>query len=161
MNAHHFHQLGLIICGLLMFTQSACAYEVRQLTGDDKTEQTMSTPKESVTDVNTTVVENAQADSAPAAAPAPADPLLAGRAGNSQRSNGQGMYARVTKEYYNQASAVPGKQEKADTLSKFGFRYSPTGNDRIWLEYRLSDKAALRLRGAAHRGVRVLAVFEY
>ena len=159
MNAHHFHQLGLIICGLLMFAQYACAYEVRQLAGEDKTEQTLSTPKESVTDVSTTVAENTQGDSA--AAPAPADPLLAGRAGNSQSSNGQGMYARVTKEYYNQAAAVPGKQEKADTLSKFGFRYSPTGNDRIWLEYRLSDKAAIRLRGAAHRGVRVLAVFEY
>ncbi|MFZ6640884.1 hypothetical protein ACO0LL_14145 [Undibacterium sp. TC4M20W] len=95
--------------------------------------------------------------------PPVADAQLAGRsgnAGNAQPANGSDLYTRVTREYYSQ-SATPARQEKPGTLSKFGLRYSQAGSDHLWLEYRFSDKGALRLRGAAHRGVRVLAVFEY
>ncbi|MES2042209.1 MAG: hypothetical protein V4495_30730, partial [Pseudomonadota bacterium] len=93
--------------------------------------------------------------------PPVSDAQLAGRVGNVQTANGQDLYTRVTKEYYSQSANLPGKQEKPGTLSRFGLRYSQSGNDHIWLEYRFSEKGALRLRGAAHRGVRVLAVFEY
>ncbi|MFZ6875823.1 hypothetical protein ACO0LF_27455 [Undibacterium sp. Di27W] len=86
---------------------------------------------------------------------------LGDRGASIPNKDGQGLYARVTKEYYSQSGAQNSKPEKPETLSKFGFRYSPSGNERLWLEYRFSEKGALRLRSAGHRGVKILAAWEY
>lgn len=175
MNAHH---VALIVCSLLMVAQYACAQEIKETTGAGKIDtqpgNSSAPPVATYTKLNTpgndvaavrkaeTGLVSARPDLNEAvAAPSPSDAQLTGTGVNTQNTNGQGMYARVTKEYYNQSANPPDKQEKAGALSRFGLRYSPTDNDQLWMEYRVSEKSAVRLRGAAHRGIRVLAVFHY
>ncbi|MFZ6718868.1 hypothetical protein [Undibacterium sp. Ji49W] len=175
MNAHH---IALIICSLLMVAQYACAQEIKETTGAGKIDtqpgHSSAPPVSTYTKLNMpsndrmvaakteTKTVSARPDSSESSAtPLPSDTQLADNAASTQSSNGQGMYARVTKEYYNQPANQSDKQEKAGALSRFGLRYSPTDNDQLWMEYRTSEKSAVRLRGAAHRGIRVQAVFRY
>ncbi|MBI1772463.1 MAG: hypothetical protein HYR68_08995 [Burkholderiales bacterium] len=174
------HYLALIVCSLLMYAQYTCAQEIKTSPGTEIMAQQTSLSKEiskelltdesrvnkpgdaSVPDEKTApaqAADKAELNGPPV--PPVTDAQLVGRRGNTQVGNGQDLYTRVTKEYYSQSANLPGKQEKPGTLSRFGLRYSQSGNDHLWLEYRFSEKGALRLRGAAHRGVRVLAVFEY
>ncbi|MFZ6775970.1 hypothetical protein ACO0LD_04000 [Undibacterium sp. Ji83W] len=178
------HYLALVVCSLLMYAQFACAQEVIFSPDTEMIAQQASLSKELSKELPAIDRKSRQPDDASVlnekAAPArvvdnvadkaelngpPVPPVtdaqLASRGGSTQAANGQDLYTRVTKEYYSQSANLPGKQEKPGTLSRFGLRYSQSGNDHLWLEYRFSEKGALRLRGAAHRGVRVLAVFEY
>ncbi|MFZ6653706.1 hypothetical protein [Undibacterium sp. TJN19] len=86
-----------------------------------------------------------------------------GSAINNINTKGQDMLARASKDTPRQGSnAVPGYDEKPNPTisSAFGQACSPAV-DRIWLEYRMSDKSALRLRNGGHRGVKVLLVRQY
>ncbi|MFZ6707967.1 hypothetical protein [Undibacterium sp. TC9W] len=183
------HYVSLTLCSLLMYAQYACAQDARLSVSRESAGQQMSrvtgaAKEQAVTKEQAIAERDAGAAQELAAAgasegvavpesgqsgqsdlngppvPPVADAQLAGRSGNAQSANGSDLYTRVTREYYSQ-SATAARQEKPGTLSKFGLRYSQAGSDHLWLEYRFSDKGALRLRGAAHRGVRVLAVFEY
>lgn len=174
------HSLALVVCSLLMYAQYACAQEVKIPVATEKVEQQASLSKEiskelladeskankpgdtSMLDekvMPARAADKAELNGPPV--PQVSEAQLTSRVGNAQTANGQDLYTRVTKEYYSQPASLPGKQEKSGTLSRFGLRYSQSGNDHIWLEYRFSEKGAIRLRGAAHRGVRVLMVFEY
>ncbi|MBC3917901.1 hypothetical protein H8L32_10485 [Undibacterium sp. CY18W] len=172
------HHISFIVCSLLMVAQYACAQEVKEPTGagkiDSQSGNSSASPVATYTKLNTpgndvAAVRKAEAGLVSAqpdlnesvVAPSPSDAQLAGTVSSTQSTNRQGMYARVTKEYYNQSANQSDKQEKAGALSRFGLRYSATDNDQLWMEYRISEKSALRLRGAAHRGIRVLAVFHY
>lgn len=179
MSAHYF---ALVVGSLLMYAQYSCAQEASpggtqkaaqrdsrpvQVSGEPGTDpgksgQT-SDAENDTTEMygkNAAAYANRQSDLNGPPVPSLSEAQLAARNRSAQTSSGPDLYTRVTKEYYSQ-SATPVRQEKPGTLSRFGLRYSQTGNDHIWLEYRFSEKGALRLRGAAHRGVRVLAVFEY
>lgn len=164
MNAHY---LALFVCSLFMYAQYACAQEVNAPASVENLGQQASMSRElpahaSLADDKTVLVRTTNpADLNGPPVPSVSDAQLMGRAGNTQSANGQDLYTRVTKEYYSQSTNLAAKKESPDTLSRFGLRYSPTGNDRIWLEYRFSEKGAIRLRGAAHRGVRVMLAFEY
>ncbi|MFZ6759300.1 hypothetical protein ACO0K9_19010 [Undibacterium sp. Ji50W] len=172
------HYSALIVCSLLMYAQATCAQEVKQPASAEGLEQQNEVGKNLPADrwianragdanpVNgkpalgpQQATADAELDGFPV--PSASGARLPGRTGNTQAANGQDLYARVTKEYYSQSASLPSKQEKPDALSRFGVRYSPAGNDHLWLEYRFSEKSAIRLRGAAHRGVKVLAVIEY
>ena len=176
------HYISLTICSLLMYAQYACAQEARIPASREKAEQQIGRSAEASKEKlagerdagatfdskdNLTARNSGESDLDGPPTPA-ADERFASRnvnAGNrekaAQTASGSDLYTRVTKEYYSQSASPTARQEKPGTLSKFGLRYSQAGSDHIWLEYRFSDKGALRLRGAAHRGVRVLAVFEY
>lgn len=161
------HDLALFIFSLFMCAQYACAQDVKAPASMENAVQQTSLfrtlPADArLADDKTALVRAANpADLNGPPVPSVSDAQLTGRAGITQSANGQDLYTRVTKEYYSQSTTLAAKKENPDTLSRFGLRYSPTGNDRIWLEYRFSEKGAIRLRGAAHRGVRVMAVFEY
>ncbi|MFZ6746706.1 hypothetical protein ACO0LC_26060 [Undibacterium sp. JH2W] len=151
----NIRQSILCFCMLFAGMQSARAQEAQEIA--------------SVTDPVDEKAVSAQAERMLARTDLPAPPAvsekldasLGERGVSTPGKEGQGLYARVTKEYYSQSGYQNTKPEKTETLSKFGFRYSSTGNERIWLEYRFSEKGALRLRGAGHGGVKILAVWEY
>ncbi|MFZ6735706.1 hypothetical protein ACO0LG_27550 [Undibacterium sp. Ji42W] len=180
------HYISLTLCSLLIYAQYACAQEARfsvsrESAGQQTGFATQAAQEQAVTKDQTIAERDAgsaqdiaavraavpeirqsgQSDLNGPPVPSVADAQFVGRNGNAQSANGADLYTRVTKEYYNQSASPNTRQEKPGTLSKFGLRYTQAGSDHLWLEYRFSDKGALRLRGAAHRGVRVLAVFEY
>jgi|GEM_PF-2086154 len=161
------YDLALFIFSLFMCAQYACAQDVKAPASMENTVQQKSVPRTSPADARLADDKTAQDRAANPAdlngppVPSVSDAQLTGRAGITQSANGQDLYTRVTKEYYSQSASLPVRKEHPDTLSRLGLHYSPSGKDLIWLEYRFSEKGAIRLRGAAHRGMRVMAVFEY
>ncbi|WP_162042312.1 hypothetical protein [Undibacterium sp. YM2] len=162
------HYLVLVTCSLLMYAQYSCASESNSAASADAAEPPpgLATPQ-AVNVAQEPVEPGARADTSTQAelngppVPAVSKAQLAGRSEKTQSANGPDLYTRVTKEYYAQSANPASRQEKPGSLSRFGLGYSQSGNDHLWLEYRFNEKAAIRLRGAAHRGVRLMAVVEY
>jgi hypothetical protein len=81
----------------------------------------------------------------------------------SINTKGQDMMAKASKNFVRQTNAaVPGYDEKPNPTisSAFGQACSPVV-DYIWLEYKMDENSALRLRTGTHRGIKVLLVRKY
>ena len=102
--------------------------------------------------VTRTVNERVKPESAPANETRSADTLAA--------QSHDGVLTRVNREYQQGLLGSSRNKNHPDPgTSGFGFRYSRE-NNQGWLEYRMSERSALRLRGAS-RGFKVVAAWQF
>ena len=89
-----------------------------------------------------------------------ADTMGNGKATAPATQNYTGILTRVNREYQQALLSSSQYQERANSSqSGFGFRYTPESN-QAWLEYRFSERGALRMRGAS-RGVKIVAAWKF